>query len=111
MLRHGTSLQFLMPNDPQQRPRAAGVKRKQNGLAGSADCGGYGGKVARSPKEVRDACHRSSRNRYDTTPLSLLLGQPLDRVRASTNIEQHEHTREYEEAAKKIASGSIRYSA
>jgi hypothetical protein len=30
----------IPPNDPQQRPRATDVTRKQDGLAGSAACGG-----------------------------------------------------------------------
>ncbi len=30
----------VQPNDPQQRPRAAGVICKQDGRAGSAGCGG-----------------------------------------------------------------------
>jgi hypothetical protein len=30
----------MMLNDPQQRPRATGVICKQDGLAGSAACGG-----------------------------------------------------------------------
>jgi hypothetical protein len=31
---------LIKPNGPQQRHRATGVKWKQDGLAGSAGCGG-----------------------------------------------------------------------
>jgi len=33
----------MQPNDPQQRPRAAGMICEQSATAGSADCGGWPG--------------------------------------------------------------------
>src|SRR5689334_536696 len=41
LLRIDERIHFIMPNAPQQRPRATGVRCKQSGIAGSAGCGGW----------------------------------------------------------------------